>query len=67
MAFDKVEDFFVSEIDAVVEIATPEHVVVGKNVPSLSCRENSDLPARLAGKVGEGRTPHADARLMYCS
>lgn len=58
LAFDKIEDFFVSEIDAVVEIATPEHVVVGKNVLSLRCRENGDHSARLAGRAGEGRKSH---------
>lgn len=58
LAFDKIEDFFVSEIDAVVEIATPEHVVVGKNVLSLRCRENGDHSAPLAGRAGEGRKSH---------
>lgn len=76
LAFDEIEDFFVSEIDAVVEIATPEHVVVGKNVLSLRCRENGDHSARLAGRAGEGRKSHgwgrggnptgADALLLKC-
>lgn len=36
MAFNKIEDFFVSEINAVVEISAPKHIIVRKNVSSLS-------------------------------
>lgn len=67
LAFDKIEDFFVSEIDAVVEIATPEHVVVGKNVLSLHCRENGDRSAVWRAGRGRGGNPTgADALLLKC-
>ena len=56
MAFHKIEDFFVSEINAVVEIAAPKHIIVRKNVSSLSHKKKKKMMIRpTARKVGEGR------------